>query len=229
MERGLYPYSKFYLSDVKKRLGAYFKNHFNTIGLLGLNEAMINFFKDKDLDLTSGKGREFGLEIMKHMRERLINYQEETNQLFNLEATPGEGTTYRFAKADKKKYGDEIITASDIGRSKSSNPYYTNSSQLPVGFTDDIFEALDLQDDFQCMYTGGTVLHVFLGEKMPSVDSVRHFVKKVAENYKLPYFSLTPTFSICPKHGYIAGEHTYCPKCDAESGYIDGMPFEELI
>ena len=229
MERGLYPYSKFYLSDVKKRLGAYFKNHFNTIGLLGLNEAMINFFKDKDLDLTSGKGREFGLEIMEHMRERLINYQKETNQLFNLEATPGEGTTYRFAKADKKKYGDEIITASDIGRSKSSNAYYTNSSQLPVGFTDDIFEALDLQDDFQCMYTGGTVLHVFLGEKMPSVDSVRHFVKKVAENYKLPYFSLTPTFSICPKHGYIAGEHTYCPKCDAESGYIDGMPFEELI
>jgi len=229
MDMGLYPYSKFYLSDVKKRFGEYFKNHFNTIGLLGLNEAMINFFHDAKTDLTSKKGREFGLEVMEHMREKLIQYQEETNQLFNLEATPGEGTTYRFAKADKKKFGDAIIAASDIGKKRSSSPYYTNSSQLPVGFTDDIFEALDLQDDFQCKYTGGTVLHVFLGERMPSVEGVRHFVKKVAENYKLPYFSLTPTFSICPIHGYIAGEHMYCPKCDAQSGYIDGQLFKELI
>jgi ribonucleoside-triphosphate reductase len=229
MDRGLYPYSKFYLSDVKARFGEYFKNHFNTIGLLGLNEAMINFFKDTKKDLTSKEGNEFGLEVMEHMRVKLIEYQQETNYLFNLEATPGEGTTYRFAKADKKKYGDDIIAASDIGKSRGSSPYYTNSSQLPVGFTDDVFEALDLQDEFQCMYTGGTVLHVFLGEKMPDVGSVRHFVKKVAENYKLPYFSLTPTFSICPVHGYIAGEHKYCPKCDAQSGYIDGMPFKELI
>lgn len=228
MDRGLYPYSKFYLKDVKERFGEYFKNHFNTIGILGLNEAMVNFFGLGN-DLTSKKGRKFGLEIMEHMRERLMNYQLETNQLFNLEATPGESTTYRFAKADKKKFGDKIIAASDLGKMKHNAPYYTNSSQLPVSFTDDIFEALDYQDDFQCMYTGGTVLHVFLGERMPSSDSVSSFVKKVAENYKLPYFSITPTFSVCPKHGYITGEHMFCPKCDAESGYIDGMPFKEII
>ena len=227
MDLGLYPYSKFYLVDVKERFGEYFKNHFNTIGILDLNEAMINFFGEED-NLTSKKGREFGLEIMEHMREKLMTYQQETNQLFNLEATPGESTTYRFAKADKKKYGDKIIAASDISQNKGNAPYYTNSSQLPVNFTDDIFEALDLQDDFQCKYTGGTVLHVFLGERLPSVESVKHFVKKIANNYKLPYFSITPTFSICPKHGYISGEHMYCPKCDAESGYIDGMPFKEL-
>ncbi len=228
MDRGLYPYSKFYLKDVKERFGEYFKNHFNTIGILGLNEAMINFIGEGN-GLTSKKGRKFGLEVMDHMRERLMTYQLETNQLFNLEATPGESTTYRFAKADKKKYGDDIIAASDIGKKMGSAPYYTNSSQLPVGFTDDVFEALDYQDEFQCMYTGGTVLHVFLGEKMPSAESVSVFVKKVAENYKLPYFSITPTFSVCPKHGYISGEHVYCPKCDAESGYIDGMPFKEVI
>ena len=228
MDRGLYPYSKFYLKDVKERFGEYFKNHFNTIGILGLSESMVNFF-GKGNDITSAKGRKFGLEIMGHMRERLMNYQLETNQLFNLEASPGESTTYRFAKADKKKYGDKIIAASDLGKIKKGEPYYTNSSQLPVGFTDDIFEALDLQDEFQCMYTGGTVLHVFLGERMPSSDSVSSFVKKVAENYKLPYFSITPTFSVCPIHGYISGEHIYCPKCDAENGYIDGTPFKENI
>lgn len=228
MDRGLYPYSKFYLKDVKERFGEYFKNHFNTIGILGLSEAMVNYYGLGN-DITSKKGRKFALEIMDHMRERLMNYQLETNQLFNLEATPGESTTYRFAKADKKKYGDKIVAASDLGKTKHSAPYYTNSSQLPVAFTDDIFEALDFQDDFQCKYTGGTVLHVFLGEKMPSSDSVSSFVKKVAKNYKLPYFSITPTFSVCPIHGYIPGEHIYCPKCDAESGYIDGTPFKETI
>lgn len=225
MEMGLYPYSKFYLNNIKKRFGEYFKNHFNTIGILGLNEALINFLGK---DITTKEGRELGLEIMDHMRERLMTYQIETNQLFNLEATPGESTTYRFAKADKAKYGDKIIAASDFGKNHCSAPYYTNSSQLPVGFTDDVFEALDMQDDFQCKYTGGTVLHIFLGERMPSARSVRNFVRKVAENYKLPYFSITPTFSVCPKHGYMSGEHTYCPKCDAESGYIDGMQFEEI-
>ena len=156
-----------------------------------------------------------------------MNYQLESNQLFNLEASPGESTTYRFAKADKKKYGDKILAASDLVPLKHDAPYYTNSSQLPVGFTDDIFEALDYQDDFQCLYTGGTVLHVFLGERMPSSDSVSSFVKKIAENYKLPYFSITPTFSVCPKHGYLSGEHKYCPICDSENGYHDGEPFEE--
>ncbi len=226
MEMGLYPYSKFYLADVKERFGEYFKNHFNTIGILGLNEALVNFMGK---DITSDEGREFGLKVMDFMREKLMTYQIEYNQLFNLEATPGESTTYRFAKADKAKFGDEIIAASDIGMKKGSAPYYTNSSQLPVGFTDDVFEALDKQDDFQCKYTGGTVLHIFLGERMPSVNSVKSFVRKVAQNYKLPYFSITPTFSVCPKHGYIAGEHIYCPKCDAESGYIDGMEFNETI
>lgn len=226
MEMGLYPYSKFYLADIKKRFKEYFKNHFNTIGILGLNEALVNFLGK---DITTKEGREFGLKVMDYMRERLMTYQIETNQLFNLEATPGESTTYRFAKADKNKFGDDIIAASDIGKRKGSAPYYTNSSQLPVGFTDDVFEALDHQDEFQCKYTGGTVLHIFLGERMPSVNSVKNFVRKVAENYKLPYFSITPTFSICPKHGYMPGEHTYCPKCDAEAGYIDGMQFNESI
>jgi ribonucleoside-triphosphate reductase len=227
MKRGLYPYSKFYLADVAERFnGEYFKNHFNTIGLIGLNESVINFL-DKDENLGTKKGRDFGLKVMDHMREKLMDYQNETNQLFNLEATPGEGTTYRLAKADKKKFGEDIIAASDIGKNHSKEPYYTNSSQLPVGYTDDVWEALDLQDDFQCKYTGGTVLHVFLGEKMPNLESTRNFVRKVAENYTLPYFSITPTFSVCPKHGYIPGEHEFCPKCDAEMGYKDGMDFEE--
>jgi ribonucleoside-triphosphate reductase len=226
MDMGLYPYSKFYLADVKERFKEYFKNHFNTIGILGLNESLINFMGK---DITTKEGREFGLKVMDYMRERLMTYQIETNQLFNLEATPGESTTYRFAKADKAKYGDSIIAASDIGKKNGTSPYYTNSSQLPVGFTDDVFEALDKQDEFQCKYTGGTVLHIFLGERMPSVNSVKSFVRKVAENYKLPYFSITPTFSVCPIHGYISGEHIYCPKCDAESGYIDGMQFNEAI
>ncbi len=228
MEKGLYPYSKFYLADVKKRFGEYFKNHFNTIGILGMNESMMNFFKDKTKGITSTEGREFALEIMDHMRERIANYQQETNQLFNLEATPGEGATYKFAKADKKKYPD-IITAADVVEKPGTVPYYTNSTQIPVNYTDDIFEALDMQDEFQCKYTGGTVMHLYVGEKISSPTSVKNLVKKVAENYKLPYFSLTPTFSVCPKHGYIPGEHKYCPKCDAEAGYKEGMPFDEKI
>ena len=228
MEKGLYPYSKFYLADVKKRFGEYFKNHFNTIGILGMNESMMNFFKDKTKGIGSKEGREFALEIMDHMRERLANYQQETNQLYNLEATPGEGATYKFAKTDKKKYPD-IITAADVADKPGSIPYYTNSTQIPVNYTDDIFEALDVQDEFQCKYTGGTVMHLYVGEKISSPTSVKNLVKKVAENYKLPYFSLTPTFSVCPKHGYIPGEHKYCPKCDAEAGYKEGMPFDEKI
>jgi len=227
-EKGLYPYSKFYLADVKKRFGEYYKNHFNTIGILGLNESLVNFFKDKTKGITSEKGREFGLEIMDHMREKLMDYQTKTNQMFNLEASPGEGATYKFAKADKKKFPD-IITAADLVDKPGAVPYYTNSSQLPVNFTDDIFEALDVQDEFQCKYTGGTVLHLYIGEKISSTTSVKNLVKKVSESYKLPYFSLTPTFSVCPKHGYIAGEHRFCPKCDIEVGYKDGMEFDEIV
>jgi ribonucleoside-triphosphate reductase len=225
MKKGLYPYSKFYLNDIEKRFGEYFKNHFNTIGLLGLNESIMNFMGE-DENIATPKGHEFGLKVMDYMRKRLMDYQIETNQLFNLEATPGEGTTYRFAKSDKKKFGDDIITASDLSSNKSSAPYYTNSSQLPVGYTNDVWEALDLQDDFQTKYTGGTVLHIFLGERMPSIESTRNFVRKVAENYELPYFSITPTFSICPIHGYIPGEHEFCPKCDAKIGYKKGMDYE---
>ncbi len=227
MEKGLYPYSKFYLKDIAQRFGEYFKNHFNTIGLLGLNESIINFMGEKE-NITTEKGREFGLKVMDHMRDKLKDYQTETNQLFNLEASPAEGATYRLAKTDKKKFGDDIITAADLTENKSKDVYYTNSSQLPVGYTDDVWEALDLQDDFQIKYTGGTVLHIFLGERMPSIESTRNFVRKVAENYSLPYFSITPTFSICPKHGYIPGEHEFCPKCDAEIGYEEGMEYEAV-
>jgi ribonucleoside-triphosphate reductase len=227
IDAGLYPYSRFYLDNIKKRFKEYYKNHFNTIGILGMNESMINFFKDKEKGVTSEEGREFALEIMDHMRERLKKYQKETNSLFNLEATPGESTTYKFAKADRKKFGKDIITAAELGEHKSMTPYYTNSTHLPVGFTDDIFEALDLQDEFQTKYTGGTVVHLFLGEKMPTGNSVKNLVRKVCENYSLPYFSITPTFSVCPKHGYISGEHKFCPLCDEEAGYEEGMPFYE--
>lgn len=227
MQAGLYPYSKYYLADIYKRFGEYYKNHFNTIGILGMNESLMNFFGSKEKGISSKEGREFALEIMDHMRDRLVKYQEETGQLFNLEATPGEGATYKFAKADRKKFGKNVITASDIGKSMSDVPYYTNSTQLPVGMTDDLFETLDLQDDFQCKYTGGTVLHIYMGERITSVDSVKNLVKKIASNYRLPYFSITPTFSICPKHGYLSGEHKYCPVCDSERGYKLGMPFDE--
>jgi ribonucleoside-triphosphate reductase len=227
IESGLYPYSRFYLADVKKRFKEYYKNHFNTVGILGMNESMINFFKDKKKGIVSEEGREFALEIMDHIRERLMKYQKETNNLFNLEATPGESTTYKFAKADRKKYGKSIITAADLESDKTRPPYYTNSTHLPVGYTDDLFEVLDQQDEFQTKYTGGTVVHLFLGEKMPTGEAVKKLVRKVCENYSLPYFSITPTFSVCPKHGYLVGEHKYCPECDRELGYKEGMPFEE--
>ena len=155
------------------------------------------------------------------MRERLMDYQNETNNLYNLEATPAEGTSYRFAKIDKKKFADIIVANEEKHQQKEDPPYYTNSSHLPVYYTDDIFEALDKQDSLQTRYTGGTVLHGFVGEKMPSGESVKKLVKKISENYHLPYFTITPTFSICPKHGYLAGEHMYCPECDKEIGYID--------
>ncbi|MFH1890680.1 MAG: anaerobic ribonucleoside-triphosphate reductase [Candidatus Kuenenbacteria bacterium] len=215
---GLYPYSKFYLGKIKETFGEYWKNHFNTIGLLGMNEALLNYMSK---DITSEQGHKFAEKILDHMRERLVEFQMETDHLYNLEATPGEGTTYRFAKADKNKYADIIVANEKAYQEKDAAPYYTNSSQLPVGFTDDIFSALDLQDSLQIKYTGGTVLHGFLGEKLPSVKATKDLVKKIAENYTLPYYTLTPTFSVCPKHGYLAGEHHWCPKCDEEIGYIE--------
>ncbi len=216
-DKGLYPYAKFYMHDIKQRFGEYWKNHFNTIGINGLNESILNFM---DKDITTEEGRAFGLEVMDYMREKLADYQNQSNQLFNLEATPAESTAYRFAKADRKIYPD-IKTANDIEGATGEEPYYTNSSHLPVGHTHDPYEALDLQDEFQTKYTGGTVIHLFLGERMPDVEATKSFVKKVATNYALPYFSITPTFSICPKHGYLNGEHEFCPKCDIEIGYKD--------
>lgn len=217
-DAGLYPYSKFYLRSIKERFGEYWKNHFNTIGLNGMNESVLNFLGK---DMTENKSIKFTKWVMHKMKERMVEYQEETSDLFNLEATPAEGTSYRLAKLDLDKYGKEDAFFANDKRvfTEDADPYYTNSTQLPVGATDDPFEALDWQDELQKNYTGGTVLHLFLGERMPSIESTKKFVKRVAENYELPYYSITPTFSICPVHGYLPGEHKYCPKCDAENGY----------
>jgi len=204
MEKGLYPYSKHYLEDVKTLRNSYFGNHFATIGICGMNEALLNFLEE---DITTPKGRKFALEVLDFMRDRMVKFQEETGNLYNLEATPAEGTSYRQARTDKEKYPD-IITAGT-----AEVPFYTNSSQLPVGFTDDVFEALKLQNDLQAKYTGGTVLHIFLGEKISDPLMAKSLVKKIFENYSLPYITLTPTFSICPTHGYISGEHFECPQC----------------
>ena len=212
-EKGLYPYTKFYLDAIKMRRGQYWANHFSTIGLVGLNEALVNLIGK---GITTKEGQKFAEEVLVYMRERIIKYQEETGNLFNLEATPAEGTAYRLARADQKKYKDIIFANDEAVKNDKREPYYTNSSQLPVGHTDDIFEALDLQDNLQTKYTGGTVLHGFLGERMWDIEAVKNLVRKIAENYALPYFTLTPTFSICPVHGYIAGEHHSCPKCIIE-------------
>ncbi len=207
MEKGLYPYSKYYLASVKKIRGSYFGNHFSTIGLLGMNEALLNYM---DESIASTRGRKFALEVLDFMRKKLVKYQKETGNIYNLEATPAEGTSYRQAKTDKEKYPD-IITAGT-----KNIPYYTNSTQLPVNHTDDIFKALKLQDDLQSKYTGGTVLHLFLGEQISDVASVKSLIKTVFEKFTLPYVTITPTFSICPSHGYLSGEHFTCPNCAVE-------------
>jgi ribonucleoside-triphosphate reductase len=217
-DAGLYPYSKIYLSGIKERFGEYWRNHFNTIGILGMNELLLNFIGK---GVETKEGGELALEIMDFMGNRLKEYQGEDNELYNLEATPGEGATYRFAKSDKEKYPDIIVANEKNYLEKGTAPYYTNSTHLPVNFTDDLFEALKLQEPLQTRYTGGTVLHGFLGEKMPSAQATKNLVRKVMENYRLPYFTLSPTFSICPKHGYLDGEHQYCPICDTEIGYLE--------
>jgi len=220
-EVGLYPYSKFYLRIVKQRFGEYWKNHFATIGLLGMNESIMNFMPGENI--ATEKGKDFSLRVLDFMRARLEEYQGETGNIYNLEATPAEGTTYRFARVDKKSFG-RIISANEEESRNGAEPYYTNSTQLPVGHTDDLFEALELQDELQIKYTGGTVFHAFVGEKLDK-EGVKVLVRKIAEGFKLPYFTLTPTFSVCPIHGYLAGEWDYCPKCDKEIGY---MPEDEL-
>ncbi len=212
-EKGLYPYCRFYLEPIKMRRGQYWANHFSTIGLVGMNEALVNLIGK---NITTKEGQKFAGEALEHMRKRIIKYQEETGNLYNLEATPAEGTSYRLARIDREKYPDIIFANNGDVAKKKAEPYYTNSSQLPVKFTDDFFEALDLQDNLQTKYTGGTVLHGFLGERIWDIGTVKKLVRKIAENYHLPYFTLTPTFSVCPVHGYIAGEHYTCPKCVVE-------------
>ncbi|MFH6967585.1 ribonucleoside triphosphate reductase [Flavobacterium sp. FlaQc-28] len=198
-DRGLYPYTQRYLE--------HFRNHFSTIGVNGMNEMVLNFTDGKQ-DITSNSGIHFATEVLDHIRSRMKEFQEETGNLYNLEATPAEGTTYRFAKEDKKRF-PEILQAG-----QNNNIYYTNSSQIPVDHTEDPFEALLLQDELQCKYTGGTVLHLYMREKISSPEACKNFVKKVLTNFKLPYITVTPIFSICPIHGYLNGEHEYCPKCD---------------
>ncbi len=202
-EDSLYPYSTFYLRNIKERTGQYWYNHFSTIGIVGMNEAVLNFMGK---DITTPEGQEFAERMLNYLRDVLMEFQEETGHVYNLEATPAEGTSYRLAQLDKAKY-PEIITA---GREV---PYYTNSTQVPVGYTDDIFEVLDLQDNLQSLYTGGTVQHLYLGESIEDIRICKNLIKKVFNKYKLPYISLTPTFSICSEHGYIRGEEFRCPQC----------------
>ena len=208
-DTNLYPYTKYYLRGVKERFNEYWKNHFSTIGLVGMNEACLNLL---GVNIASNKGQEFTKQVLDFMRKKLIDFQKETGNNYNLESTPAEGTSYRLAKIDKEKY-PEIITASD-DKMKNAEPFYTNSTQLPVNYTDDVFEALDLQDEIQVKYTGGTVFHTFAGERIDDPQSVKRLVHKICPNYHLPYITFTPTFSVCPSHGYIKGEQEKCPTCD---------------
>jgi len=215
--QGLYPYCRYYLSDIYERNGVYWRNHFNTIGINGMNEAVINLL---GVDIASENGKDFALEAMEYMREKILIYQKETNEMFNLEATPAEGTSFRFAKLDKEQFPEIICANEEDWKKNKVAPFYTNSTHLPVDYTDDVFEALDHQDALQCKYNGGTVLHAFLGESPADIGVVKSLVKKISQNYKLPYFSLTPTFSICPVHGYLSGLWEFCPTCDEEIGYL---------
>lgn len=211
-EEGLYPYTRYYLRDVYARFGSFWHNHFSTIGLVGMNEACRNLLHT---DVGTPEGQAFAVRVLTHMRERLATFQDETGHLYNLEATPAEGTSYRLARLDAQRLPG-IVSACDDGDG-GTEPFYTNSTQLPVNYTTDVFEALDLQDELQTLYTGGTVQHLFLGEAVPDPGAVKSFVRKVCENYRLPYFTITPTFSICPTHGYLSGEEPRCPRCGAET------------
>ena len=208
-EGGLYPYTKFYLKSIYERFQQYWKNHFSTIGIIGMNEAMLNFM---DENLGTAKAQAFALKIMDYLRKRLLEFQEETQNNYNLEATPAEGTSYRLALLDKKQFPNIICANCD-----GDSPFYTNSSQLPVNFSDDIFEVLDLQDELQTKYTGGTVLHIFGGERVEYGQSIKALIKTVCEGYRLPYFTFSPTFSICPIHGYLDGEQPICPVCQKKT------------
>ncbi|MBW2023486.1 MAG: ribonucleoside triphosphate reductase, partial [Deltaproteobacteria bacterium] len=212
-DKNLYPYSRFYLREIKSGTGFYWKNHFSTIGIIGMNEACLNFLGQ---DIGTENGRAFALRVMDLIREHISMIQEETGDLFNLEATPAEGTSYRLALLDKKRFPD-IICANEAEYRQGAEPFYTNSTHLPVNYTDDIFETLLLQDELQTRYTGGTVLHVFLGEQVSDTDTVKALVRKIVSGFRLPYFTITPTFSVCPSHGYLAGKQETCPECGQET------------
>ncbi|QOZ81622.1 ribonucleoside triphosphate reductase [Chromobacterium sp. Rain0013] len=201
IDDGLYPYTRHFLGSLR--------NHFSTIGVNGINEMIRNFSADR-IDITSDEGHQLACDYLDHIRQRMVEFQESTGHLYNLEATPAEGTTYRFAKEDRKRYPGILQAGSD------AHPYYTNSSQLPVGFTDDPFEALQRQELLQRKYTGGTVLHLYMTEAVSSADACRELVRRALSRFRLPYITVTPTFSICPKHGYLSGHHEFCPRCDAE-------------
>ena len=201
IDAGLFPYTKRYLGTLR--------NHFSTIGINGMNEMIRNFSADA-YDITTAHGRSMAVRVLDHVREKMVEFQEETGHMYNLEATPAEGTTYRFAREDKKRYEDIIQAGTP------EEPYYTNSSQLPVGYTTDPFQALAEQEELQKKYTGGTVLHLYMGERISSAEACKQLVRRSLENFRLPYITVTPTFSICPKHGYLVGEHKFCPLCDEE-------------
>ena len=209
-DANLYPYTKFYLRNIKQRFNQYWKNHFSTIGLIGTNEAALNLL---GVDIGTEKGKAFAEKTLDFMRDRLVKYQKETGNNYNLEATPAEGTTYRLAQLDKASFPDRAHFANGLG-AEVKHPFYTNSSHLPVNYTDDLFELMDLQDNLQTKYTGGTVIHFFLGERMDDPQTLKKLVKTICENYKLPYFTFSPSFSICKNHGYLVGEHPTCPNCN---------------
>jgi ribonucleoside-triphosphate reductase len=212
-ESNLYPYSKFYLRHIKEQSGKYWKNHFSTIGIIGMNEACMNFLGE---NIGSDTGRDFSVQVMDFMRNRLVEIQDETGDMFNLEATPAEGTSYSLALLDKKRFPG-IASANESDYKQGADPFYTNSTQLPVNYTDDLFETLELQEDLQTRYTGGTVLHLFLGEQIDDLEATKTLIRKIAQNFKLPYFTLSPTFSVCQSHGYIKGKHSTCPTCNEET------------
>jgi ribonucleoside-triphosphate reductase len=201
-KQGLYPYSRHYLQGIAHRFGSYWNNHFSTIGLIGMNEACVNLL---DAGIAQPEGKAFAVRTLEFMRDVLVRFQAETGTLYNLEATPAEGASFRLARADKQRFPNILTAGADQA------PYYTNSTHLPVSYSDDLFEVLEHQDELQTLYTGGTVVHVFLGEQLDDWRQARRLVRTIAENFHLPYYTLTPTFSICPVHGYIAGEHKYCP------------------
>ncbi len=208
----LYPYTRYYLRKIKERFGEYWKNHFSTIGLVGMNEACLNLLGE---NLASPEGQRFTNKVLDFMRERLVHFQRQTGNNYNLESTPAEGTSYRLAKIDKEKHPEILCANESRFQEEKAEPFYTNSSQLPVNYTDDIFEALDLQDEIQSKYTGGTVFHTFAGERIDDPEAVKSLVRKVCTLYHLPYLTFTPTFSVCPSHGYLKGEQEECPECQA--------------